>query len=173
MLTKDYKTVNNFKYTFVKFLSGPAMLRKWQPIILCHFYFFLLTLSKHIFPASSCSFHVRSSHFVIVNKPKLWPNKEMAWRNELDWDWKHFEWKKYQNKTKNTYRWNTDRTATEQNRTDRKQIWKGWRTDMERVQNRYQTDTEWQRERVWNGNGMHSVKHCLLGFFWSVLYPST
>ena len=41
---------------------------------------------------------------------------------------------------------------------------------MERVRNGYGTDTERERERVWNGYRTRSVKRSLLGFFWSVLY---
>ena len=41
---------------------------------------------------------------------------------------------------------------------------------MELVGNGYRTDTERERERVWNGNITRSVKRSLLGFFWSVLY---
>ena len=50
-------------------------------------FFISFTHTKQIIiPASSCPFLVRSGHFVIVNKPKLCPNKEMKGQVELDWD---------------------------------------------------------------------------------------
>ena len=45
-------------------------------------------MSFFISPASSGPFRVHRGHFVIVNKLKLCPNKEMDGRVELDWDWK-------------------------------------------------------------------------------------
>ena len=43
-------------------------------------------------------------------------------------------------------------------------VQKGYGTDTEQIPNGYRTDTEWEWERVWNGNRKRSVKRSVLGF---------
>jgi len=65
--------------------------RSWENYKMNHvmsLFFFLHALSKHL----PC-FPVHCGHFIIVNKPKLCPNKVMDGQVELDLDWKVSSWR--------------------------------------------------------------------------------
>ena len=73
----------------VQFLVEPGNLEKMTERINLHFIC--------IRQLSFCPLRVHHGHFVVVNKPKLYPNKEMDGGVKLDWNFR-FLYQKKQNK---------------------------------------------------------------------------